>query len=180
MEVISEVGKFEIRLFEDRAPATCAYFAYLANSGFLDSSSIFRIVAPANHRPDDPCPIEVVQMGPLQALSGTRHRIKHENTDITGLTHEKWTVSAARFDRQQLYGNFFVCMRDEPSLDFGGARQPDGQGFAAFGRVVSGFDTLEKVFRRAESSEFLRDPIPVRAVSLQQADQGSTMIPGKP
>lgn len=169
MEIISDVGKFEIRLFEDQAPATCAYFSYLARSGYLDCSSVFRIVAPANHRPDDPCPIHVVQMGPLQALSGTRHRIEHENTDLTGLSHRKWTVSAARFDRRQLYGNFFVCMRDEPSLDFGGARQPDGQGFAAFGEVVAGFETLEDIFSHAESTEFLQDPIPIRAVSLHEA-----------
>jgi peptidyl-prolyl cis-trans isomerase A (cyclophilin A) len=166
LEITSESGKFEIQLHEDRAPATCAYFAYLARSGFLDTSSIFRIVAPANHRVDDPCPINVVQIGPLQALRGTRHRIKHENTKSTGLRHKKWTVSAARFDRQQLYGNFFVCMRDEPSLDFGGARQPDGQGFAAFGEVVSGFDTLEDIYRKAESNEFLREAIPIRAVTL--------------
>ena len=166
LEISSDCGQFEIQLHEDRAPATCAYFAYLARSGFLDASSIFRIVAPPNQRPDDPCPINVVQMGPLQALRGTRHRIKHENTKITGLKHRKWTVSAARFNRQQLYGNFFVCMRDEPSLDFGGARQPDGQGFAAFGDVVSGFDTLEDIFRRAESNEFLREAIPVRKVRL--------------
>lgn len=166
LEIISESGKFKIQMHEDRAPATCAYFAYLARSGFLDASSIFRIVGPANHRPDDPCPINVVQMGPVQALRGTRHRIKHENTKITGLTHSKWTVSAARFDRQQLYGNFFVCMRDEPSLDFGGARQPDGQGFAAFGEVVSGFETLEDIFRKAESNDFLREPIPIREVRL--------------
>ena len=169
LEIISDTGDFEIRLFEDHAPATCAYFAYLARSGYLDCSSIFRIVAPSNRRPDDPCPIEIVQMGPLQALSGTRHRIRHENTDVTGLTHRKWTVSAARFDRQQLYGNFFVCMRDEPSLDFGGARQPDGLGFAAFGEVVAGFETLEEIFRRAEASEFLRDPIAIRTVTLKGA-----------
>ncbi len=166
LQIISDSGEFEIQLHENSAPATCAYFAYLARSGFLDASSIFRIVAPANHRPDDECPINVVQMGPLQALKGTRHRILHENTRITGLSHKKWTVSAARFDRQQLYGNFFVCMQDEPSLDFGGARQPDGQGFAAFGEVVSGFDTLEDVFAKAESDEFLEHAKPIRAVRL--------------
>ena len=35
---------------------------------------------------------------------------------------------------------FFICIGDQPSLDFGGMRNPDGQGFAAFGRVVEGMD----------------------------------------
>ncbi len=166
LQITTDSGKFEIKLHEDRAPATSAYFADLARSGFLDASSIFRIVAPANHRPDDPCPINVVQVGPKHALSDTRHRIPHENTKITGTSHKKWTVSAARFDPEQLYGNFFVCMRDEPSLDFGGARQPDGHGFAAFGEVVSGFDALEDAFSKAESDDLLREPIPIRAVRL--------------
>ncbi|NIO40429.1 MAG: hypothetical protein GTO41_09685, partial [Burkholderiales bacterium] len=81
LEITSDAGKFEIQLHEDRAPSTCAYFASLARTGFLDTSSIFRIVAPANHRPDDPCPINVVQMGPSHALKSTRHPIKHENTE---------------------------------------------------------------------------------------------------
>ena len=34
---------------------------------------------------------------------------------------------------------------DQPSLDFGGARNADGQGFAVFGRVVSGMDVVKKI-----------------------------------
>ncbi len=168
LDIHSAAGTFTIHFFDDRAPATCAYFAYLARSGFLDASSVFRIVSPANHRDDDPCPIHVVQMGPKQALTGPRHRIDHENTKLTGLTHKKWTVSAARFDRRELYGNFFVCMRDEPSLDYGGKRQPDGQGFAAFGEVVDGFETLERIYAQAEPDEFLESPIPIRAVAIDE------------
>ena len=60
-------------------------------------------------------------------------------------------------------------MRDEPALDFGGKRQPDGQGFAAFGRVVAGFETIEHAYRRAESEEVLKTEIPIHTVSLQNA-----------
>ena len=60
-------------------------------------------------------------------------------------------------------------MRHEPELDFGGSRQPDGQGFAAFGRVIDGFDTLERIYRRAELGEMLTNGIPIYEVSLADA-----------
>jgi peptidyl-prolyl cis-trans isomerase A (cyclophilin A) len=40
---------------------------------------------------------------------------------------------------------FFICINDQPELDFGGARNPDGQGFAAFGRVVQGMDIVRRI-----------------------------------
>ena len=40
---------------------------------------------------------------------------------------------------------FFICVGDQPELDFGGKRNPDGQGFAAFGRVVRGMDVVKKI-----------------------------------
>lgn len=167
--VDSQIGQFTIALCEDRAPATCAYFSALARSGALHDSSIFRIVAETNHQPKDLCPIHIVQIGPKQRFSGNRHAVRHEGTNLTGISHKKWTVSAARFDLNELYGSFFVCMRDEPALDHGGERQSDGQGFAAFGHVVAGFNTMESAYRRAEAEEMLKNGIPIHAVLLQDS-----------
>ena len=167
--VASQIGEFTILLCEDRAPVTCTYFSELVRTGALDHSSIFRIVATSNLKPDDSCPIHIVQMGPKQGFSGDRHPIMHEGTNLTGISHKKWTVSAARFDLGELYGSFFVYMRDKPALDFGGMRQPDGQGFAAFGHIVAGFETIERAYRRAESEEVLKTKIPIHTVSLDKA-----------
>ena len=41
--------------------------------------------------------------------------------------------------------DFFICLDDEPSLDFGSKRYEDGQGFAAFGRVVKGMDVVRRI-----------------------------------
>jgi len=167
--VASQIGEFTILLCEDRAPVTCAYFCDLVRNGALDHSSIFRIIAASNHKSNDSCPIHIVQIGPKQGFSGDRHSIMHEGTNLTGISHQKWTVSAARFDLRELYGSFFICLRDEPALDFGGKRQPDRQGFAAFGCVVAGFETIERAYRCAESEEVLRTEIPIHTVSLQNA-----------
>ncbi len=164
--IASHLGEFSILLHGDQAPRTCEYFADLVARGAFDNSSVFRIVAENNHRPDEPYPIHVVQIGPIQKLSSDKHPISHEGTNLTGLKHRKWTVSAARFDLGELYGSFFICMRDEPELDFGGGRQPDGQGFAAFGEVIEGFKAVEQLYQRAGPDEILSKPIPISGITL--------------
>ena len=48
---------------------------------------------------------------------------------------------------------WFVCINDQPSLDFGGNRNPDGQGFAAFGHVVTGMDVVRKIQAAPSSTD---------------------------
>lgn len=168
--IASHPGEFSILLHGDKAPSTCEYFADLVARGAFDNSSVFRIVAENNHQPDEPYPIHVVQIGPTQKFSSDKHLISHEGTNITGLKHRKWTASAARFDLGELYGSFFICMRDEPELDFGGGRQPDGQGFAAFGEVIEGFEAVEQLYQRAGPDEILSKPIPISGITLARAN----------
>ncbi len=168
LKVSTALGTFTIALDDAHAPQTCAYFARLAETGGLDNSSVFRIVTDDNQPPEDDCPIHIVQLGPLQQFAGDRHTVPHENTATTGLCHRQWTVSAARFDLNELYGSFFICMRDEPDLDHGGKRQNDGQGFAAFGLVVDGFQTLTDIFARAERKEMLQQPIAIHSIVLTE------------
>lgn len=167
-------GVVSIALLADSAPRTCAYFTELISSGGLENCHVFRILTDSNEAEDDLCPIRIVQFGPHNAMDAPRHAVPHEDTRATLLTHRKWTVSAARFELGQLYGSFFVCMRDEPELDWGGNRQADRQGFAAFGEVVSGFDALESVFEQAGAHQMLADQIPVSGVRLRtdQATEG--------
>ena len=40
---------------------------------------------------------------------------------------------------------FFICINDQPSLDFGGNRHADGLGFSAFGMVVKGMDIVRQI-----------------------------------
>ena len=57
-------------------------------------------------------------------------------------------------------------MRDEPALDHGGARHPDGLGFAAFGKVSEGREIVTGLFQRREADEMLSRPIPIiRAIA---------------
>lgn len=164
--VVTELGSFQFEMFGHKAPKTCAHFNSVFTSGAYDDSSVFRIVAPANHQPGEPNPIEVVQLGPRGCIESEHEYVPHESTEATGIRHLKGTVSAARVNLSHLFGSFFVCMRDEPALDHGASRHPDHQGFAAFGKIVSGFDVLEQIMQRAESSDFLEHEIPILSVKV--------------
>ena len=63
---------------------------------------------------------------------------------------------------------FFICIGDMPSLDFGGGRNADGQGFAAFGRVVAGMDVVRKIQAAAVASNSQNLAPPVRIVSARR------------
>ena len=170
VRVVTPLGDFEFELLETKAPRTCEYFKTAINEGRLDNTTVFRIVGPSNHQPGEPNPIHVIQLGPRERIEATHDPVPHESTEETGLRHLRGTVSAARVNVNYLFESFFVCMRDEPALDFGASRHPDRQGFAAFGRVVSGFDALERLMERAEDSDFLEQEIPVLSIAVVEAE----------
>jgi peptidyl-prolyl cis-trans isomerase A (cyclophilin A) len=165
VEVTTELGRFRLEIREDRAPVSAGYFLTDVRAGRYDGSSFFRIVTLTNQQAEAERRIEVIQGG-LKHVGGDLPVIPHETTAMTGLRHLKGTVSLARFAPGAVYHSFFICLRDEPALDFGGVRHPDGQGFAAFGRVVGGFDVVERIFARAEPREYLEQEIRIEHVRI--------------
>lgn len=161
LRVSTTLGAFSIALHEDGAPATCRYYREFASTGRLDNGTVFRITTGGG---GDPHPIRVIQFGTRRGLDEPGHRIAHESTLDTGLRHRRWTVSAARYEAGVVYGSFFVCMRDEPALDFGGGRRDDGLGYAAFGDVCDGFETLQAIYAMAKARELLATPIRIDSV----------------
>jgi len=106
-----------------------------------------------DNQPESPVKIEVIQAG----VNADRTKdgfpaIPLERTSVSGLAHKDGAVSMARGAPDSATSGWFICINDQPSLDFGGARNPDGQGFAAFGRVVSGMDVVRKIQQAPSSS----------------------------
>ena len=106
-------------------------------------------------------------MNPDKAKSGFP-AIALERTNVTGLLHKDGVISMARGAPDSATSGWFICINDQPSLDFGGQRNPDGQGFAAFGRVVSGMDVVRKI-QAAPSSADSQDQH--RSAAAHAADQ---------
>ncbi len=167
--VSTEMGSFVVEVDPTRAPISAADFLSYVSKGLLDNQSVYRIVTMANQPDTVSSKIEVVQFGwlgrtpneppPLPAIA-------HEPTSVTGLKHLDGTLSMARFAPGTASAGFFICIGPQPSLDFGGGRNPDGQGFAAFGQVVEGMDVVRNIFARGEASDRLTQRIAITSATL--------------
>jgi len=83
---------------------------------------------------------------------------------VTGLRHLDGVISMGRSDPDSASSEFFVCINDQPELDFGGKRNPDGQGFAAFGQVTSGMDVVRAIQQAPHEGQKLTPPVTIRRI----------------
>jgi len=160
------LGDIEIEVDTAHAPGTAANFLKYVDARHYDGGTWHRTVKMDN-QPDNQIKIEVIQAGvnPDRAKDGFPP-IPLERTNKTGLLHKDGAVSMARGAADSATSGFFICINDQPSLDFGGMRNADGQGFAAFGRVVRGMDVVRRI-QQAPNTEAqkLTPPIKILAVT---------------
>jgi peptidyl-prolyl cis-trans isomerase A (cyclophilin A) len=160
----SDKGLIEVELEPAKAPMTVANFLKYVDGKFYDSGAFHRTVKPDN-QPNNPVRIEVIQAGinPKREKEGFP-AIKLERTNLTRLSHQDGTISMARDGPDTATSDFFICIGDQPELDFGGKRNPDGQGFAAFGKVVKGMDVVKKIQRSPAEGQTLKPPVQIRSI----------------
>jgi peptidyl-prolyl cis-trans isomerase A (cyclophilin A) len=165
--VTTELGKFTVEVYPQKAPISSKNYLAYVDGGYLNGSSVYRIVAPKNQSDDVAYKIAVIQwgLGPEREDKPPFPPIAHEDTRTTGLKHLNGTISMARRAPGTATSEFFICIGDQPELDFGGHRNPDGQGFAAFGQVVDGMDVLMATYGRAEDTGVLKHRIGISSVS---------------
>jgi peptidyl-prolyl cis-trans isomerase A (cyclophilin A) len=139
------LGEIHADIFLGRAPITAANFLAHVDVGDYTDGVWHRTVTMAN-QPDNDVRIEVIQGGIDPARRDPAiARIPLERTTVTGLSHTDGTLSMSRFAPDTAHSDIFICIGDQPELDFGGGRNPDGQGFAAFGRVTRGMDVVRAI-----------------------------------
>jgi peptidyl-prolyl cis-trans isomerase A (cyclophilin A) len=140
----TSLGKIEVAVETAKAPVTAANFLRYVDEGLYDNGRWHRTVK-MNNQPQSPIRIEVIQGGRSEGGTPNYDAIPLERTTKTGLLHKDAVISMARFAPDSARSDFFICIGDQPELDFGGKRNPDGQGFAAFGRVISGMDVVRRI-----------------------------------
>jgi len=169
LQMITDLGVIVLELYPDRAPITVANFLAYADKHLLDGGSFYRTVSPRND--NNPATISVIQGG-LNRDDSPMPAIAHETTKVTGLLHTDGVISMARAAPGTAGSEFFICLGDNPALDFGGARNPDGQGFAAFGRVVECMSVVRLIHDAPTTSSaddpYLKGQIIAKPVQIQK------------
>jgi peptidyl-prolyl cis-trans isomerase A (cyclophilin A) len=164
----TELGDIEVEIDSIHAPLTAANFLRYVDLGFYRVGRFYRTVREDN-QPGAKVKIAVVQAGLDSLRVKDFPPIALERTNATKLKHLDGTISMARDGPNTATSDFFICIGDQPSLDYGGKRNPDGQGFAAFGRVLLGMDVVRKIHGGPAQGQALEPPIRIENIVRKAA-----------
>jgi cyclophilin family peptidyl-prolyl cis-trans isomerase len=168
VSIQTALGDIVVELDTARAPQTVTNFLRYVHEGLYGDGRFFRTVT-ASNQPGDAVKIAVVQAQANPARESEAFpAIPLERTRDTGLRHRDGVISMARDTAPDTATHhFFICVGDQPELDFGGRRNPDGQGFAAFGRVVEGLEVIRRIHASPATGQQLQPPVRIqRAIRL--------------
>lgn len=137
---IEKYGSVVMELYPEIAPNTVNNFIYLVKSGFYDNNTIHRLAKDFVLQGGDPTGT---------GMGGPGYQIKGEfamNDFENNLKHTKWVVSMARagYSYDTAGSQFFIMLEDANYLD---------DSYAAFGKVIDGFENIEKIIENEEVSD---------------------------
>ena len=174
VRIDTDHGAIVLALDAAHAPKTVANFLKYVDGGYYTGGRFHRATRPDNYKPAPPDrpPMQIIQGGinPERAAEAKAAipPVPLERTTVTGLKHVAGVVSMARgAEADSGTSDFFILLDDQPSMDVGGKRYPDGQGFAAFGRVVEGLDVVRKINAQPVKEQSLDPPVPIRGITRQ-------------
>ncbi|HEX7584024.1 MAG TPA: peptidylprolyl isomerase [Prolixibacteraceae bacterium] len=155
-------GDIQIELYPEKAPITVANFLNYVDPQLYDGTNFYRVCTPENEK-ERKIKIEVIQGGEVPE-SKQFAPIQLETTRQTGVNHQNGTLSMARDAPNSATSSFFICIGNQPELDFAGKRNPDGQGFAAFGKVTQGMKVVHKIQEQKDQDQYLLNPVQIQSI----------------
>jgi peptidyl-prolyl cis-trans isomerase A (cyclophilin A) len=163
IRIHTRFGVIEAELQATEAPATVTNFLRYVDAGRYTGGRFHRTVKiTPDNQPVSPVKIAVIQGGVNPEFAEKDWpALPLERTRDTGLRHLDGTLSMARAGPDTATSDFFICIGDQPELDFGGKRNPDGQGFAAFGRVTKGMDVVRRIQQAPAEGQTLTPPVSI-------------------
>ena len=166
VKIATSLGDIVAEIDTTKAPVSGNNFLKHVRKGTYKNTSFYRVVRMDN-QPNNDVKIEVIQGGVYSEEKLEKIPvIRHENTKETGLKHKDGTISMARAAVGTASTEFFICIGDQPELDFAGKRNADGQGFAAFGQVIKGMDVVRKIQQQKDSGQMLEKRIEINRMEI--------------
>jgi peptidyl-prolyl cis-trans isomerase A (cyclophilin A) len=159
----TSLGDITVELYPKKAPITVANFLKYVDAHLYDNTTFFRSVT-LNNQTKDSVKIEVIQGGEVDSTKVLK-AIPLERTSKTGVLHKNGAISMARDTPDSATCSFFICINNQPSLDFDGKRNKDGQGFAAFGKVINGMDVVKKIQQlHPDQEQYFKPPVLILSI----------------
>lgn len=159
----TKFGKIEVELYPDQAPKSVAAFLRFVDSGCYKNASFYRVLNDDN-QPSNAPKSELIQGGIWKTnnkLATAIAGIPHEPTNQTKILHTDGVISLARAEPGTAGTEFFICIGNQPGFDYGGINNADGQGYAAFGKVVKGMNVVHSIYNADEYDQSLDPPISI-------------------
>ena len=161
VEITTSFGTIELEIYEDKAPITAKNFLHHVDQSTFKEACFYRVVRMDNQGNRN-TKIEVIQGGLFHdSIVDQIPTIIHENTKQTGVMHTDGVISMARNQPGSASTEFFICVGEQASLDYGGMRNSDGQGFAAFGKVIKGMDVVKQIQVQKDEGQMLIEKIKI-------------------
>ncbi len=167
--ISTRAGDIEVELYPRQAPRTVAAFLSYVDSGFYKSASFYRVLNEDN-QPMGSGYSKLIQGGiwktnHAKAVSLTG--VPHETTAQTHLSHTNGAISLARTQPGTATTEFFICVGTQPGFDYGGENNPDGQGYAAFGKVVKGMEVVRAIYGMPENNQSFTPQVPILNITRE-------------
>ena len=150
------LGPIVIELFEEEAPITSKNFLEYAESGFFNETLFHRVI-----------PGFVIQGGGMESgMVDKRGKDPIQNEANNGVKNLKWTLSMARTNEpHSASSQFFINLVNNSSLDHT-EETIQGWGYAVFGEVVDGFETVEAIAAVATGNSGFHQDVPIEEISI--------------
>ena len=159
VKLATSKGEIVLELDTENAPATTDNFLQYVKEGFYDGTIFHRVI--------DGFMIQGGGMKPNMFEKKTRAPIKNEADN--GLKNERGTVAMARTQVvDSATSQFFINLADNDFLNHQ-SKTPAGYGYAVFGRVVEGMDTVDAIAKVRTGPKGMHQDVPVQPVSIDQA-----------
>lgn len=138
----TNLGEFEIELYEDEMPITTANFIKLAEEGFYDGTRFHRVIANFMIQGGDPLSKDTSKSG-YWGTGGPGYAIEDEHVSGEKLSNVRGTISMANSGPNSGGSQFFINVVDNTYLDWD--KQPSSSKHPVFGEVVTGMTVVDAI-----------------------------------